>query len=321
MDLIVNLAKKEAAGTSNDDKQRFYKEISKYLTKFLARKAYAIKMAQDLGNSLAEVAATTDEEDQTIAINRFIKNSNAAKLNIYQFDIIEEHILSTGADKETLEKAREILLSLHKKYSNEYGLDANGSDAISEGTGDYHQAEKKERLRMSAAQNHRNATLAGQLSGSLKLLIAKLNNTPTAENMIGVTNMDATFASILANPKYAGEVINNAELNKEFFAGFSKEFQDVFMSMHINMRVEKYDDEIEVYFEYGTKENGENAKVKFLDNTKGTNTIYVVNVAEFGKVLAQETDSSKIIQQLREKNDVIEKITIQEDGNISFNPT
>ena len=149
----------------------------------------------------------------------------------------------------------------------------------------------------------------------------KIRQTKFIEKQTGLTNMDATFNRILANPKYAGEVIDNAELNKEIFAGFSKEFQEVLTSMNIKVRVEKYDDEIEVYFEYGTRVNNEGktetAEVEFLENDWENSVIYVTELDEYGKVLAQ-TDSEGIIQILREKNGIIEDTNIREDG--TFNP-
>lgn len=153
----------------------------------------------------------------------------------------------------------------------------------------------------------------------------KIRQTNFVERQIGLSGFDAKFAEILANPQYEGTVRAKEKpelskaLAKEIFAAFSPEVQKVFLDMNLKLNVKKYDDQLRVECIYGTNENNEEVKLMLLTNRKQNTILYVIEDKEYGKVLAQTDqgqDGKMYTQQLREKDGVIEKIIIDEDGSV-----
>ncbi len=148
-----------------------------------------------------------------------------------------------------------------------------------------------------------------------------LLNIPDDAEKIGIKNMDPVFAEILENPKFAGTIKNNKELNQAVFAGFSPEFQKRFNELGLILKVEKDGNEIEVYIVCGTDKNGEIYDVKFLKSKKTNIVTELIQSKEYGLIISETaTYKGKTkTQQIREINpEQLEKITIQEDGEQTF---
>ena len=128
--------------------------------------------------------------------------------------------------------------------------------------------------------------------------------------------MDETFAKILANPKFAGTIKNNEELNDLVFAGFSPEFQKRFNELRLKVLVKKYPTKLKIYFVCGTDKNGEIYDVQMGDSRWVNQKYFILKDEKYGEVLAQ-TDDGGMIQQIREISpEQLEKRVIEEDGSI-----
>ncbi len=145
-------------------------------------------------------------------------------------------------------------------------------------------------------------------------------NLPQDSEKIDPKIMDPVFEEILQNPKFAGTVKNNPELNQLVFNAFPPQFQKRFKELNLKVEVKKYGERIFVYFVCGTDKNGKEYKVVFVRNFGGAKNVEVsvLNDPKYGKVLAQ-TDDEGMIQEIREISPTeLEQRDLDKNGEISF---
>jgi hypothetical protein len=267
--------------------------------------------------SAAKETLNADPTPEQIAAAEILTNKFAELTRKQTNEYLTQN--SADLDKKVLEI---VVVNLDKRWDEASRLANLYSDEATTTSNVYSDEDQAAKQQKYFEKSDTYKAEYGRLSDviyEIKQAILKFN-IPTAEDMKGITDMTPIFDSILKNPKYAGTIKNNPELNKEIFAGFSKEFQEVFLSMNIKIAVKKYPEKIKVYFEYGTDKDGEVAKVQFMDSKWEKSPIYVLDVADVEKVLStnSSSDGQTMIQQIREKNGIIENRTLQKDGRISF---
>ena len=232
---------------------------------------------------------------------------------------LKKALLEMGISREILKKMYD---ELDKKYDNLFMNKRDQVDRARDYNAGHSEKYQKNLDDIRAPYERKLEKISKQ-----KIAVAKMIdvfNLPQDSEKIDPKIMDPVFEEILQNPKFAGTVKDNPELNQLVFNAFPPQFQKRFKELNLKVLVKKWDDgEIDVYFVCGTDKNGKEYKVKMAKNYGGAKNIEfcVLNDPKYGEVLSQ-TDARGYIQQIREISPTeLELVVIRASGEVSATRT